>query len=459
MKTRQALSVVACTTLLALSACAEGTSDDNDTKSSDFDPAKSYSGTIQAMGFGAGDEVATTRMDLAEEALGGAKVKLVEGDLDIQAFLTSVASGDAPDLVYANRDQIGTFASRGAIVPLTECIEGEEIDTGQYDDAALGQVTFADEVYGIPEFNQVQLTQANQDLLEEAGLSVEDVDGHDPAAVTDAAKALYDAPGGKLKVIGYDSKLPEFLPLWAHARGVDILSEDGRTAQLNDPAVVEALEWAVGIYDEQGGFAKVKAYRDSADFFGEGNQFATNTLGAMPMEQWYLNVVNDVTPDAPMAYSTVKDLEGNPIAYSSGSAWAIPKGSPNPGAACRFAKEMTTASAWEAAAQARLDLRNEEGKPFTGVLTGNDDADALIQAMTTATDDPWKTGVESMYLANENTFALPANPADAEFKTAWQDAVNRVLNGQQETQEALDQAQEEAQAALDSAWAEWDDKS
>jgi multiple sugar transport system substrate-binding protein len=219
------------------------------------------------------------------------------------------------------------------------------------------------------------------------------------------------------------------------------------------------LTWAVGVYDEQGGFAKVKAYRDSADFFGEGNQFATDVLGAMPMEQWYLNVLNDVSPDAPMAFGTIKDHEGNTIAYNSGSAWAIPKGSPNPGAACRFAKVMTTADSWVAAAQARLDLRNKDGKPFTGVLTGNDDADTAIQAMTTATEDPWKTGVEVMYEANSNTFALPPNPADAEFKTAWQDAVNRVLNGQQEPQEALDQAQEEAQAALDEAWKKWDDES
>ncbi|MDF1605773.1 extracellular solute-binding protein [Nocardioides sp. YIM 152315] len=459
MKSRLAAASVASLALLALSACASGTSDDSDdTLASSFDPDKSYSGSITAMGFGAGDEIATTRMDVAEEALGGAKVKLVEGDLDIQAFLASVASGDAPDLVYANRDQIGTFASRGAILPLSDCIDGEGIDTDQYDDSALSQVTFDDEIYGIPEFNQVQLTQANQKLLDQAGLTVADVDGHDWDAVTAAAKKMYSAPGGKLKIIGYDSKLPEFLPLWAHANGVDILSEDGRTAQLNDPAVVEALTWAVGIYDEQGGFAKVKAYRDSADFFGEGNQFATDVLGAMPMEQWYLNVVNDVSPDAPMAYSTVMDRDNNPIAFSSGSAWAIPKGSPNPGAACRFAKEMTTVDTWKAAAQARLDLRNKDKKPFTGVLTGNDEADAEIQAMTTANEDPWKTGVEAMYAANDHTFALPANPADAEFKTAWQDAVNRVLNGQQDPQEALDQAQDEAQSALDEAWGKWDDE-
>ena len=27
----------------------------------------------------------------------------------------------------------------------------------------------------------------------------------------------------------------------------------------------------------------------------------TRALGAMPMEQWYVNVLNDVSPDAPMA--------------------------------------------------------------------------------------------------------------------------------------------------------------
>jgi len=49
-------------------------------------------------------------------------------------------------------------------------------------------------------------------------------------------------------------------------------------------------------------------------------------------------------------------------------------------------------------------------------------------------------------------FSIPANPAGAEFRQAWQDAVNRVLNGEQTAQEALDQAQAEAQAAFDEAW-------
>ena len=91
---------------------------------------------------------------------------------------------------------------------------------------------------------------------------------------------------------------------------------------------------------------------------------------------------------------------------------------------------MTSMDAWEAAADARLELREDEGKPFTGILTGNTDADEVIRGMVTSGGEPWDSGVEAMYEANDNTVSLPANPADAEFKPAMQDAVNSVLERQ-----------------------------
>ena len=101
-----------------LAACAQGTGDSEETSDASFDSEADLSGTVQVMGFGAGDEIATVRLDRAKEELGEAEVKLIEGDLDIQQFLSSVASGEPPSLVYAERSQIGTFASRGAVVPL-----------------------------------------------------------------------------------------------------------------------------------------------------------------------------------------------------------------------------------------------------------------------------------------------------------------------------------------------------
>lgn len=454
-----ALTAAAC---LTLAACAQGTASDGGGggDAAEFDPEAELSGEMSIMGFGLSDEIAEVRYAAAQDALGdGVQLSLVEGDLDIQQFLSAVAAGDPPALVYANRDQIGTFASRGAIVPLDACIEGEGIDTSVFREPALDQVTFGGSVYGIPEFNQVQITMANASLLDAAGLTVEDVNGSDWAAVTAATTALTQGTGGSLSVIGFDSKLPEFLPLWARSNGVDLLSEDGRTAQLDDPAVIEALEFAVGVYDAQGGFGAVKAYRDSADFFGEGNQFATNVLGAMPMENWYVNVLNEVSADAPLAFDTFRSTDGEPLAFAGGSAWAIPAGTEDTqAAACRFMRTMTATDTWMAAAEERAGMRAEEGRLFTGLLTGNAEADDRIRAelMTEEAPEPWASAIESIYAANDAAFTYPANPADAEFKTAWQDGVNRVLNGQASAADSMAQAQEEAQAALDEAWAEWD---
>src|SRR5919112_3844579 len=162
-----------------LGACAQGTSDDTSEKSS-YDPDAKLSGDLTVLGFGGEDEIGQTRLDAAESALGsGVKVKLVKGDLDIQQFLSSVASGEPPEIIYANRNQVGTFAARGAIMPLTDCIDGEGIDTSVYRETALNEVTFNDQVYGIPEFNVVQIIQANQKLLDKAGVSVQDVNGSD----------------------------------------------------------------------------------------------------------------------------------------------------------------------------------------------------------------------------------------------------------------------------------------
>lgn len=457
---RTTAALAACATLTLLAACARGTGGTTDATTA-FTPDATLGTTLSVMGFGAGDEVASTRFERAEAALDGVKITLSEGELDVQAFLSAVASGNPPDLVNISRDQVGTFASRGAIMPLTACVASEAIATGAFVPDALAQVTFADEVYGIPEFNSVQVVMANADLLDDAGVALTDVDGHDPAAVTAASEALARSKGSRPSVIGFDPKLPEFLPLWVKARGADLRSADGRTAQLDAPEVVDALTWAVGIYDDQGGFAGVKDLRDAADFFGEKNQFATDALGAMPMEQWYVNVLNESSPKAPLAFSTVRTPSGEAVAFASGSAWAVPVGSKNPAAACRFARLMTETDAWLAAAEARVAARKESGNLFTGLLTGNTEADAQIRETFLAGDvpAPWKAAIDATYEANDHTFTLPANPADAEFKAAWTDAVNRVLNGQQKPAEALAQAQTEAQKALDAAWKTWDERS
>ncbi|HRL11782.1 MAG TPA: extracellular solute-binding protein [Aggregatilineales bacterium] len=412
-------------------------------------------GTLTNLGFGLGDEIARERVAHFQELYPEVDLQMTEGALDEQQFLTAVASGNPPDMVYMGREVLSTYAIRGALMPLTDCIASQEIDMTQYRQAAVEQVTVGGVVYGIPEFFNNVMLMINTVALDEAGLTLEDIDPSDWDNINMLNDALTVGSGNSLNRIGYDPKLPEFLPLWAEANGVSLISDDGRTAQLNDPKVVEALEFAYSLYATPGGYPPFKAFRDTWDFFGGNNQIVANQVGMWPMEQWYMNVLAGVAPEGPIAFMPFEDREGNPISYSTGSAWAIPTGSKNPEAACAFMKAVTSPEAWIRAATARAELRAEAGAINTGVYTGNVLADEVIfsEIVTPSGNEIFDNGVQVILSLQENAFAIAPNPAGAQFRQAWVDAVNRVINGEQSVQEALDQAQAEAQAALDEAWA------
>lgn len=93
------------------------------------------------------------------------------GGFDEQKFLSAVASGNPPDLIYMDRQLIGTYANRGALQSLTSCIRNQRINMSQYRDAARREVTFKGVVYGIPEFFQSRNIIVNRPVLATRGTS------------------------------------------------------------------------------------------------------------------------------------------------------------------------------------------------------------------------------------------------------------------------------------------------
>src|SRR3712207_5340813 len=108
------------------------------------------------MGFGLPDEQATPRIDAFGSANEDVDVHVNEGQFDDQQFLSAVASDDAPDLVYMEREKLGSYAARGAVRPVDDCIAKRHVDLDQYRPTALEQVTYDGKVYGLPEFSQVR---------------------------------------------------------------------------------------------------------------------------------------------------------------------------------------------------------------------------------------------------------------------------------------------------------------
>ncbi|SCF41376.1 extracellular solute-binding protein [Micromonospora mirobrigensis] len=410
-------------------------------------------GALTTMGFGLSDEIATTRVDAFKKADPDVDLKITEGAFDEQQFLSAVASGNPPDLVYMDRKLVGTYAKRGSIQPMTDCVKQQNIDMGQYRPAAKDQVTLDGTVYAIPEFSSVRVVYLNEALLRQARLTADQVDLSNWAALPALNARLAKVTGGRLSRIGIDPKIPEFLPMWAKANGADMISADGTKANLDDPKVVEALTTGVKLISDQGGFGKFKSFRDTFDFFGAKNPLATNQIVAWPMEEWFLNQAAKNSPKAELVVKPFVDRQGKPLTMSSGQAWVITKGAKNPDAACAFVKTMTATDTWFAAAKARAEARKAAGQPFTGVYTGNAEADKKIfdELYQPTGNKRFDDAVATIRSVQEAGFAMPASPAGAEFDKAWYDAVNRVLAGQEQPEAALRRAQQEATAALDKA--------
>ena len=113
---------------------------------------------------------------------------------------------------------------------------------------------------------------------------------------------------------------------------------------------------------------------------------------------------------------------------------------------------MTSVSTWMAAAKNRAAIRKAKNQPYTGISTGNAVADKQIYDQTyTSINKYFDQAVKKVLEVQRFSFGIPASPASAEFKQAWMDGVQRVLDGKQTPKQALDQAQKEAQSAIDKA--------
>ncbi|HEX2222017.1 MAG TPA: extracellular solute-binding protein [Candidatus Limnocylindria bacterium] len=416
--------------------------------------AAEVSGELFAFGFSYenGDTIAKSRVDVFTEANPDVDVQFSESGFEAQPFLAALQSGDPPDVVNIPRNILGSYINRGVLQPLDDCLAQQGMDTGIFREAALSQTQVDGTTYALPEFFNTRLWIINNAAFEEAGLDAATFDFSDWDAIAEANQQLLQVEGSTINRIGIDPKIPEFFEMWVRANGAQIISEDGRESLLEDPAVAEALEYTVGLVEAHGSAAAFTDFRNTWDFFGANNQVAADQIGAWPMEQWYLNVLAENSPEAEITGVPFVTQEGDITTISDGNSWAIVEGTDNPDAACAFVTTMVATDTWIASAEARQAEREEEGLPFTGTYTANSEADDIIFGeMVDLSDTPaFQDAVDAVLESQDSAFAFPPSPAGEEFTQALQDAVNAALTGE-DPAAALQAADEEAQAAIDAA--------
>lgn len=140
---------------------------------------------------------------------------------------------------------------------------------------------------------------------------------------------------GRLKVVGFEPQHGNaWLYLYAWANGGRLLSEDGRTCTLDDPRVIEALQWTTDLYDSMGGSAEVNAFKksfqaDAQDPFIMG-QIATFINGDWFMRDLvrYKREMRFGTHPAPVPQRRIDEGHRN-VTWVAGFALCIPATCPN----------------------------------------------------------------------------------------------------------------------------------
>jgi len=94
---------------------------------------------------------------------------------------------------------------------------------------------------------------------------------------------------GRLKVIGFEPQQGNaWLYFYGWANGGRFLSPDGRTAELNDSRIVEALQWTTDLYDAMGGAAEVNAFKKGFQNFGAQDPFIINQIAMFINGDWFM---------------------------------------------------------------------------------------------------------------------------------------------------------------------------
>jgi multiple sugar transport system substrate-binding protein len=437
-------------------ACGGGGDSGGDEASSSPGPAfgTAPSGQLAAWGFDNADDVGTSRLDYAKQQLSGVTIKVDATPFDAQKFTTRAASGDVPDVVQMDRQFVATYAAKGLIKPIDSCFTAYGVDPkAQYYPSVVDDVTYDGKVWAVPQFYQPPAIVLNKRVMDAAGVSAADIDTSKPDVLLAAVAKMYKASGNNPTTLGFDAQPTGQAGLWLLGFGGQLIGEDGAPT-LDNPNNTKALEVLKQLTDAQGGYAKVKSFADSFDFFGDKNQFVKDQVGAEVAPQWFVNVLTPYVKKVEISAVPFKDSSGKPFTVASGSAFVVPEAAKNPDAACAWMLKLTSQDAWMAAGAARAKtIADKPGAINTGLFTGSPAADQAIrsQYVKASNNTGFDETISTYYDVVAQGKSFGASPAGQQIQTELQNAVASALLGSKAPDAALKDAQTAAMRAYNQA--------
>ena len=407
--------------------------------------------SITSWGFGVEETnpLAYSRVNAFKEAYPSIDIQIVP-EFDNQKLLTGVASGNVPDLLWLDRGTLASWAARDVLLPLDDFFSTYGITEDQFYPAAIGEVKYNGQYYGLPQFMDVRALYVNNQVLSDAGIDPASIDTSDWESLSDLGGQLVQKDGDTIQRWGFDTKLQAgTIYMWGQGNGGQFFDAEGNPT-FNDEKIVDALTWGIKAYDAQGGYGD---YQSVSSTWQGDEQFARAQVAMTIYESWMLGIVGRVAPDLDFTVLGVKQHGGSDLISSTGGqAWAIPKDAGDVEAAQIFINFMNQDDTWMLGTKATKDTRLQNGQLFIPSLTGKPAVDqAQIDQLYEPIAKPFDDAVKLFptILQTSQVRPISGSPVGSEINDILTDAVQSALSNDESAEDALSNANDKAKDAID----------
>lgn len=353
-----------------------------------------------------------------------------------QKLLTAVAGNVAPDVAIFDRFRISGLAHRGALEPLDESAARAGIARDDFFPVCWDECVYDGRLYGVPYNTDVRVLYYNKAMFRQVGLDPERPPRTWKELREYSEKLTLRKPDGSLERVGFVPYLNfgnTWLYLFAWQKNAQIVSPDGRTALLDAPEMVEALEWVrdfVAFY----GATDLRAMQGSIGA-KDLDPFMIGRVAMIGEEVFLLSRINKYAPDLDFGIAPLPWPEdGVHATWSGGFGMIVPRGAKHPAEAAEFIKYMTSAEAMSAFGERASQLpanRRAVETPFYGT-------------------PHWQAFIAEM----PHSRFRPAIPAGGYLWESMSRAWDAGGGGRVPPREALEAAQKAVQGELDRVWSE-----
>ncbi|MFK3960778.1 ABC transporter substrate-binding protein [Pseudalkalibacillus hwajinpoensis] len=350
------------------------------------------------------------------------------GDME-KKILSAVSSETAPDVANLNPQFASQLAELDALVNMDEAVPAEEKE--QFFEGIWKSNSFDGKTFGVPWYLSSQVSMYNNNILEEAGLTGEDVPTK-YADVLDFSKKIKEETGQYAFFPSIDgSHLLETMV----TMGVELTNEDMTKATFNTAEGKESFQFFVDMYENELIPREVltEGHGKAVDMYQAG-QLAVLSSGPQ-----FLNTVNENAPDIYEATEIAPIITGKTgLMNVAAMNLVVPKQSDKQDAAVKFSLFITNA---------------ENQVEFDKIVP-------ILPSIETALEDPYfnelpespspeeEARIISAEQLKNSEVLIPPMKNYSDLQKAMTDALQAAMLGEMSIDEALADAEQKWNKAL-----------